>query len=122
MQPKQSGSTESATRRTILESDLKQTGPGRKATDKEIPMNTKLHVRNLALTTTEIDLQGLFSQHGNVAEVNLPLDRHTRRPLGFAFITMATPQGALAAIQALNGKEVGAQALAVSQVPPRSNR
>ena len=85
-------------------------------------MNTKLHVGNLAPTTTETNLQGLFSEHGNVAEVNLPLDRHSRRPLGFAFVTMATPQGAQAAIQALNGKEVGARALAVSEAPQRVNR
>jgi RNA recognition motif-containing protein len=85
-------------------------------------VNTKLHVGNLAPTTTEGQLQGLFSEHGNVAEVNLALDRHSRRPLGFAFVTMATPQGALAAIQALNGKDVGARIIAVKEAPVHSNR
>lgn len=85
-------------------------------------MNTKLHVGNLATTTTEVELQGLFSEHGNVAEVNLALDRHSRRPLGFAFVTMATPQGALAAIHALNGKEVGARVLTVNEAPRHSSR
>lgn len=85
-------------------------------------MNTKLYVGNLAPATTETDLQGLFSEHGNVAEVNLGLDHHSRRPLGFAFVTMATPQGAQAAIQALNGKELGARALTVSEAPARANR
>ena len=85
-------------------------------------MNTKLHVGNLATTTTEAELQALFSEHGNVAEVNLATDRHSRRPLGFAFITMATAQGALAAIDALNGKEVGARILTVNEVPRHSSR
>jgi cold-inducible RNA-binding protein len=86
------------------------------------PVNTKLHVGNLALATTEADLQALFSEHGNVAEVNLALDRLSRRSLGFAFVTMATPQGALAAIQALHGKAVGERILAVNEAPLCSRR
>ena len=89
---------------------------------KEYAMNTKLHVANLAPTTTEADLHGLFSAHGNVAEVNLPMDRDRRRSLGVAVVTMATPQGAQSAMQALNGKEVAAQTLVVSQAPTRSPR
>ena len=82
-------------------------------------MNTKLYVGNLASTATEKDLQGLFSLHGNVAEVNLPVERETGRPRGFGVITMATPQGARAAILALNGKELGARMLRVTEVRPR---
>ena len=85
-------------------------------------MNTKLHVSNLAPTTTEADLHGLFSEHGNVAEVNLLMVRDRRRSLGTAVVTMATPQGAEAAIQALNGKDVAAHALTVSAVPSPSRR
>ncbi|MHC1765730.1 MAG: RNA recognition motif domain-containing protein [Verrucomicrobiia bacterium] len=85
-------------------------------------MNTKLHVGNLAPTTTEADLHGLFSAHGNVAEVNMPMDRARRRSLGVAVITMATPQGARAAIGALDGKEVAAHALVVSEAPPQRHR
>lgn len=85
-------------------------------------MNTKLRVGNLAPTTTEVELEGLFSEHGNVAEVNLALDRHSRRSLGFAVVTMATPQGALAAMQALNGKDIGARSLTVEEATSHSNR
>jgi RNA recognition motif-containing protein len=87
-------------------------------------MNTKLHVGNLATTTTEKDLHILFSAHGNVAEVNLPLERASGRPQGFCIVTMATPQGAQAAILALHGKEVAGRVLAVTEhvfakmVPP----
>jgi RNA recognition motif-containing protein len=78
-------------------------------------MNTKLYVGNLAMTATEKDLQSLFSPHGNVAEVHLPVERGTGRPCGFAIITMATPQGARTAISALNGKEVEARVLTVAE-------
>ena len=33
------------------------------------------------------------------------MDRMSGRPRGFGFVTMATPEGAEAAIQALNGPE-----------------
>ena len=81
-------------------------------------MNTQVHVGHLAATTTERDLHGLFSTHGNVAEVNLPVERETGRPRGFAIVTMATPEGARAAILALNGTEVEARVLTVTEYVP----
>lgn len=85
-------------------------------------MNTKLYVGNLSYDATENDLQDLFAQHGPVTEVNLMLDRTTGRPRGFAFVTMATKEGADAAVQALNGKEVGGRALTVNEARPREER
>ena len=82
-------------------------------------MNTKLYVGNLASTATERDLQDLFSPHGNVAEVNLPVERESGRSRGFGVVTMATPQGAQAALLALNGKELGARVLTVTEARPR---
>jgi len=81
-------------------------------------MITKLYVANLASTATEKDLQALFSPHGNVAEVNLPVERGNGRSRCFAIVTMATPQGAQAAMLALNGKEVDAQVLTVTENVP----
>jgi len=91
-------------------------------------MNTKLYVGNLATTTTERELKDLFSPHGNVAQINFPVERGSGRPLGFGLVAMATPQGALDAIMALNGKEVRARLLAVTEhvlsknVPPATGQ
>ena len=85
-------------------------------------MNTKLCVNNLAATTTHHELMELFSSHGNVAEVNIPVDRANGRPRGFGLVTMATPEGARAAIQALNGKEIGMHILTVSEAGPPGKR
>jgi len=41
------------------------------------------------------------------------------RSRGFAFVTMATPEGAQAAIQALAGKDVQGRALTVNEARPR---
>jgi RNA recognition motif-containing protein len=85
-------------------------------------MNTKLYVGNLSFDTTENDLQDLFGVHGPVSEVNLITDRMSGRSRGFGFVTMASPEGAQAAIQALAGKEVGGRALTVNEARPREDR
>ena len=88
----------------------------------KIIMNTKLYVGNLSFDATENDLQDLFSQHGPVSESNLMQDRTTGKPRGFGFVTMATKEGADAAIKALNGSEWKGRALTVNEARPREER
>jgi cold-inducible RNA-binding protein len=85
-------------------------------------MNTKLYVGNLSFDAVENDLQDLFAPHGPVTEVNLMQDRETGKARGFGFVTMATKEGAEAAIQALNGKEFKGRALTVNEARPREER
>ncbi len=85
-------------------------------------MNTKLFVGNLDFGITENDLEDMFSAHGPVSEVNLMLDRATGRPRGFAFVTMATPEGAKAAMAALDGAQVEGRALKVNEARPKEDR
>jgi cold-inducible RNA-binding protein len=76
-------------------------------------MQNKLFVGNLADDVTENDLKDLFGQHGPVNEVNLIVDRATRRSRGFAFVTMATDEAATAAKGALQGADLKGKALKV---------
>jgi RNA recognition motif-containing protein len=85
-------------------------------------MNTKLFVGNLSFETSELELQDLFAACGPVSEVNIVTDRVTQRPRGFAFVTMATPEGAQAAIQQLSGKNVNGRDLTVNEARPREER
>jgi cold-inducible RNA-binding protein len=85
-------------------------------------MTNKLFVGNLPSDVTENDLQDLFAQHGPVSDVHLVTDRETGRPRGFAFITMSAQDGASAAIQALDGKNVNGQSIHVSEARPREDR
>jgi len=78
-------------------------------------MNTKVYVDNLAAATTESELMKLFSVHGNVVDVNIAVDRANHKPRGFGFVTMATSEGARAAIRSLHGKEIGTHNLIVSE-------
>jgi RNA recognition motif-containing protein len=85
-------------------------------------MNTKLFVGNLSFDTTELDLQDMFAAFGPVSEVNLVTDRVSGRPRGFAFVTMATPEGAQAAITGMAGKNVNGRNLTVNEARPREDR
>jgi RNA recognition motif-containing protein len=85
-------------------------------------MSTKLFVGNLSFNTTEEQLQDLFAAHGNVIEVDVIMDKFSGRPRGFGFVTMETKEGADAAVQAMNGKEVDGRALTVNEARPREER
>jgi cold-inducible RNA-binding protein len=85
-------------------------------------MNTKLFVGNLSFEVTENDLQDAFAAFGPVTEVNLMTDRSSGRSRGFGFVTMATPEGAQAAIQGMAGKDLKGRALTVNEARPREER
>ncbi|MFH1278461.1 MAG: RNA-binding protein [Candidatus Eisenbacteria bacterium] len=80
----------------------------------------KLYVGNLPFSATEEELRELFSQHGTVHEVNVIMDRDTGRPRGFGFVQMDDAE-ANAAIQALNGTDMGGRALNVSEARARND-
>jgi RNA recognition motif-containing protein len=85
-------------------------------------MSTKLYVGNLSFQATENDIQDLFSTHGPVNEVNLIMDKMTGRARGFGFVTMATAEGAQAAIAELNGKQWEGRPLTVNEARPQEQR
>src|SRR5437762_12434130 len=85
-------------------------------------MSTKLYVGNLAFQTTSQELQELFAQAGTVESASVVEDSDTGRSRGFAFVEMSTKEEAAAAIEQLNGKEVGGRALKVNEAKPRENR
>src|SRR5207253_2889717 len=85
-------------------------------------MSSKLYVGNLAFQTTSQELQELFAQAGTVESASVVEDRMTGRSRGFAFVEMSTQEEANAAIEQLNGKEVGGRALKVNEAKPRENR
>jgi cold-inducible RNA-binding protein len=67
-------------------------------------VNTKLYVGNLSKTTTEDDLQALFTKMGPVASVTIPSDPKTGVKKSFGFVEMGTAEGAEAAVKGLNGQ------------------
>jgi RNA recognition motif-containing protein len=82
----------------------------------------KLYVGNLSFQTSSTDLQDLFSQAGTVESASVVEDRDTGRSRGFGFVEMSSREEGEAAIQQLNGKEVGGRALNVNEAKPREDR
>jgi RNA recognition motif-containing protein len=73
-------------------------------------------VGNLPFNTTESALRTLFEADGRkVDEVAVITDRETGQARGFAFVQMATPEDAKAAITALNGRDLDGRSLTVSE-------
>jgi cold-inducible RNA-binding protein len=85
-------------------------------------MSTKLFVGNLSFNVTQDQLRDLFGAHGTVVETDVVKDRFSGRPRGFGFVTMETQEGADAAVQALNGKDLDGRALTVNVARPREER
>src|SRR5919112_1943044 len=85
-------------------------------------MSMKLYVGNLSFQTSSSDLQELFAQAGTVESANVVEDRDTGQSRGFGFVEMASREEGEAAIQQLNGKEVGGRALNVNEAKPREDR
>jgi RNA recognition motif-containing protein len=81
-------------------------------------MNSKLYVGNLSPGVTEADLRLLFSRVGGVAEVHLKLDPSTQQSRGYAFVTMATPELAAAALRELHSYNFGGRYIAVTEARP----
>jgi RNA recognition motif-containing protein len=82
---------------------------------------TTIYVGNLPFNATEQDLRGLFERHGAVESVKLINDRETGKPRGFGFVEMAQAD-AQAAIQALNGQQLGGRPLRINEAQERPQR
>jgi cold-inducible RNA-binding protein len=81
-------------------------------------MSQRLYVGNLSPSVTEADLRLLFSRIGPVTEVELKLDPTTHQPRGYAFVTMATPELAAAALRELHSCNFGGRYIAVTEARP----
>ena len=84
---------------------------------KRIRVN--IFVGNLPFSTTNADLEELFSQHGSVDSAAVIMDRDTGRSRGFGFVEMGNDDEARAAIEALAGFDIGGRALTVNEARPR---
>jgi len=81
-------------------------------------MNAKLYIGNLSPAVSEADLRSLFSQEGTVTEVTMALDPVTRQSRGFAFVTMATPELAAAALRNFHCYGLGGRHITVTEARP----
>lgn len=79
-----------------------------------------IYIGNLPRQASEDDLRPLFEPFGKILSVNVIKDKFSGESKGFGFVEMAKKSEGEAAIEALNGKEVHGQAIAVNEARPKS--
>lgn len=85
-------------------------------------MSVNIYVGNLPFTVDNTELEGLFAEHGAVSSAQVIMDRETGRSRGFGFVEMESGDSARAAIEALDGQDVGGRRLKVNEARARGDR
>lgn len=78
-----------------------------------------IFVAKMNFRTTDRDLTDLFSQFGEVSLTKVIADRDTGRSKGYGFVEMPNDAEALAAIEALNGRDFDGRTILVKESTPR---
>jgi RNA recognition motif-containing protein len=78
----------------------------------------KIYVGNLPWSTTEADLESMFSKYGAVGSAAVITDRETGRSRGFGFVEL-DDAAAQKAISELDGKPMGGRNLRVNEARER---
>ncbi len=81
----------------------------------------KLFIGNLPASTSEEDIQTLFSEFGTVRSTKLVMDVFSGQCKGFGFIEMEGHE-ARAAIAGLNGKDFNGRPIKVNFETPKPGR
>ena len=81
-----------------------------------------IYVGNLPYSITPDEVKNVFSVYGEVAAVRLVKDRETGRAKGFGFVEMHDEAQAKAALEAMNGQEIGGRKVVVNEANPRPPR
>ncbi len=84
--------------------------------------NKKLYVGNLSYDLSDDDLKEKFQAYGEVTSAQIIMDRDTGRSKGFGFVEMSNTDEAQAAIDGLNGTDVGGRNLTVNEARPQKER
>ncbi|KAK4347811.1 hypothetical protein RND71_034150 [Anisodus tanguticus] len=76
--------------------------------------SSKLFVGGLSYGTDETSLREAFSQHGEVIEARVILDRDTGRSRGFGFVSYTSAEEASSALSALDGQDLHGRQIRVN--------
>ncbi|XP_045632155.1 probable RNA-binding protein 19 isoform X2 [Ursus americanus] len=77
---------------------------GENEEEEDLADSGRLFIRNLPYTSTEEDLEQLFSKFGPLSELHYPIDSLTKKPKGFAFVTFMFPEHAVRAYAEVDGQ------------------
>lgn len=81
-----------------------------------------IYVGNLSYQVTQTEIEKVFAEYGQVNRVQVPTDRETGRPRGFAFVEMETEAEETNAIEELDGAEWMGRDIKVNKARPRREK
>jgi RNA recognition motif-containing protein len=81
-----------------------------------------IYVGNLPYSVGDDDLRNAFEEYGSVDSARVIMDRDSGRSKGFGFVEMGNDAEANAAIEGLNGQDLGGRPLTVNEARPRADR
>jgi RNA recognition motif-containing protein len=81
-----------------------------------------IYVGNLPRKTSETELREAFVPFGEVTSASIIMDKMSGESRGFGFVEMPNKSEALAAIQAMNGKDFDGRTLTVNEARPKEDR
>ncbi|GAC1398678.1 MAG: hypothetical protein NVSMB49_07150 [Ktedonobacteraceae bacterium] len=79
----------------------------------------KLYVGRLPYSTTDQELNDLFSQYGQVLSATIIIDREMNRSKGFGFVEMSDDQDAQNAMNQLNNSTLQGRTIIVNEANER---
>ncbi len=79
----------------------------------------KLYVGRLPYSTTDQELNDLFSQYGQVLSATIIIDREMNRSKGFGFVEMSDDQEAQTAMNQLNNSTLQGRTIIVNEANER---
>ncbi len=85
-------------------------------------MGNKLYVGNLPYSYRDSDMEQAFAQYGTVSSAKVMMERDTGRSKGFGFVEMSNEAEARAAIEGMNGQQIGGRGLVVNEARPMEPR
>ncbi len=91
--------------------------PSQKDKDREARPegSDEIYVGNLPYEATEQELRKLFRKYGKVVSARVISNKGSGKSKGFGFVEMRTPAQTDAAVQGVNGKEMGGRKLVVNR-------
>ena len=81
-----------------------------------------IYVGNLSRDVTEEQLRQAFEEYGQVASASVVKDKFSGESRGFGFVEMPSKEEAQAAIEGMNGKDLGGRELNVNEARERSDK
>lgn len=86
------------------------------------PTVINIYVGNLPFSTTDTELEDLFSQFGTISRAAVITDRETGRSRGFGFVEMENDEEGRKAVAEMNEADFNGRQLTVNEARPRAPR